>query len=213
MVQLRQFFIVVTQSVFVVVYGHFGPAKIFPFYFLVFPCLGLLWCLTFLRLLSSPPPFYFGAPHSCGFSFPIFLHFSHPLSPFCIVLLLHLSLVLPLPALFISYFSTCVQFLSLVSWFIFSQVLVATSSSSNLIVSFTSPRTNHRPHSPLYNKVCDCCRAFFDLLTLDSETQVWTHDARCVTWYCRDRVSSCNIYAVQQDTQSFLMSEFIHHVC
>ena len=27
-----------------------------------------------------------------------------------------------------------------------------------------------------------------------------------------DRVSSCNIYAVQQDTQSVLMSEFIHHV-
>ena len=23
----------------------------------------------------------------------------------------------------------------------------------------------------------------------------------------------CNIYAVQQDTQSVLMSEFIHHVC
>ena len=32
------------------------------------------------------------------------------------------------------------------------------------------------------------------------------------TWYCRDRVSSCNIYAVQQDTQSFLMIEFIHHM-
>ena len=30
--------------------------------------------------------------------------------------------------------------------------------------------------------------------------------------YCMDRVSSCNIYAVQQDTQSVLMSEFIHHV-
>ena len=27
-------------------------------------------------------------------------------------------------------------------------------------------------------------------------------------WYCRDPVSSCNIYAVQQDTQSVLMSEF-----
>ena len=33
------------------------------------------------------------------------------------------------------------------------------------------------------------------------------------TWYCRDRVSSCNIYVVQQDTQSFSMIEFIHHVC
>ena len=31
--------------------------------------------------------------------------------------------------------------------------------------------------------------------------------------YCRDRVSSCNIYAVQQDTQSVLMSEFIQHLC
>ena len=29
-----------------------------------------------------------------------------------------------------------------------------------------------------------------------------------VTWYCRDRVSSCNIYAVQQDTQCVLMSKF-----
>ena len=32
-------------------------------------------------------------------------------------------------------------------------------------------------------------------------------------WYCRDRVSSCNIYAVQQDTQSVLMSKFIEHLC
>ena len=29
-----------------------------------------------------------------------------------------------------------------------------------------------------------------------------------LTWYCRDRVSSCNIYAVQQDTQCGLMSKF-----
>ena len=28
------------------------------------------------------------------------------------------------------------------------------------------------------------------------------------TWCCRDRKSSCNIYAVQQDTKVFLMSEF-----
>ena len=32
-------------------------------------------------------------------------------------------------------------------------------------------------------------------------------------WYCRDRLSSCNIYAVQQGTQSVLMIEFIHHLC
>ena len=32
------------------------------------------------------------------------------------------------------------------------------------------------------------------------------------TWYCKDRVSSCNIYAVQQDTQSVLISEFIHQI-
>ena len=31
--------------------------------------------------------------------------------------------------------------------------------------------------------------------------------------YFRDSVSSCNIYAVQQDTQGVSMSEFIHHVC
>ena len=34
-----------------------------------------------------------------------------------------------------------------------------------------------------------------------------------LTWYCRDRLSSCNIYAVQQDTQSVSMSEFIQHLC
>ena len=34
-------------------------------------------------------------------------------------------------------------------------------------------------------------------------TRIWN-----AGWYCRDRVSSCNIYAVQQDTQSFLMIEF-----
>ena len=34
---------------------------------------------------------------------------------------------------------------------------------------------------------------------------------RC--WYCKDRVSSCNIYAVQQDTQSVSMGKFIQHLC
>ena len=29
-----------------------------------------------------------------------------------------------------------------------------------------------------------------------------------IHWYCRDRVSSCNMYAVQQDTQCGLMSKF-----
>ena len=33
------------------------------------------------------------------------------------------------------------------------------------------------------------------------------------TRHCTDRVSSCNIYAVQQDKQSFLKIEFIRHVC
>ena len=33
-----------------------------------------------------------------------------------------------------------------------------------------------------------------------------------VTWYCRDRASFCNMYAVQQDTRSVLMSEFIEHL-
>ena len=33
-------------------------------------------------------------------------------------------------------------------------------------------------------------------------------NAYTLTCYCSDRVSSCNIYAVQQDTQSFLMIEF-----
>ena len=28
-----------------------------------------------------------------------------------------------------------------------------------------------------------------------------------------DRVSSCNVYVVQQDTQCFFMIEFIRHIC
>ena len=51
---------------------------------------------------------------------------------------------------------------------------------------------------------------------------IWKHEAWHVKfcfaeqekswqWCCRDRVSSCNIYAVQQDIQSVLISEFIQH--
>ena len=38
---------------------------------------------------------------------------------------------------------------------------------------------------------------------------IWGDKWIYLTWYCMDRVSSCNIHAVQQDTQSFLMIEFI----
>ena len=34
-----------------------------------------------------------------------------------------------------------------------------------------------------------------------------------LTRYCMERVSSCNIYAVQQDTHNVLMSKFIHYIC
>ena len=61
-------------------------------------------------------------------------------------------------------------------------------------------------------------------------TCIWSHDIELFNFslhlfpifepmvndiyrYCRDRVSSRNIYAVQQDTQSVLMSEFIQHLC
>ena len=40
-----------------------------------------------------------------------------------------------------------------------------------------------------------------------------TNIRKGLSWYGRDRVASCNIYAVQQDTQSVLMSEFIQHLC
>ena len=33
-------------------------------------------------------------------------------------------------------------------------------------------------------------------------------EVRTESWHCRHRVSSCNVYAVQQDTQSVSMSEF-----
>ena len=35
----------------------------------------------------------------------------------------------------------------------------------------------------------------------------------CSMKFHAPNVSGCNIYAVQQDTQSVLMSEFIRHVC
>ena len=55
-----------------------------------------------------------------------------------------------------------------------------------------------------------------DMIHLILSLPVFAHKNRSGTypvdslwrWYCRDRVSSCNIYAVQQDTQSVLMSEF-----
>ena len=89
----------VTQSVFVVVYGHFGLDTIYIFPFLVFPCWGLLWWHTFLLLLSV---FTF----SLSLWYPTFLRFFissfspilQSLSPSCIAILFHLSLVFPFPA-------------------------------------------------------------------------------------------------------------------
>ena len=40
-----------------------------------------------------------------------------------------------------------------------------------------------------------------------------TGESNKTAWYCKNRVSSCNICAVQQDTQSVLMSEFIQLLC
>ena len=42
------------------------------------------------------------------------------------------------------------------------------------------------------------CRASLSFLTCPSVTKI---SVVGLTWHCRDRVSSCNIYAVQQDTQ------------
>jgi hypothetical protein len=72
-----------------------------------------------------------------------------------------------------------VQFLSLAAWFFFPQVLVAASRFSNVIGSFTSPRTNHRPHLPIYNNVCTCCSG---PLTVKPIGCPGTHDTRCVTF-------------------------------
>jgi hypothetical protein len=33
-----------------------------------------------------------------------------------------------------------------------------------------------------------------------------------IAWYCMDRVSSCSVYVVQQDTQCSFMVEFIHNI-
>ena len=71
-----------------------------------------------------------------------------------------------------------------------------------------------------------CTHNSFDRTAASSSCLVWGHpEARDMNiratpamglienlWYCRDRVSSCNIYAVQQDTQSVLMSKFIQHL-
>jgi hypothetical protein len=89
-----------------------------------------LWCFPFLQFLS--------------FLFASTFTLLSPITTPHIVSLFY-------PLLLLS-----VQFLSLVSWFFFPQVLVATSPSSNLIGSFTSPRTNHRPQHSQYNNVCTC---------------------------------------------------------
>jgi hypothetical protein len=90
------------------------------------------------------------------------------------------QLLHPIPFL---YFIHCYSVLSS-SWtwlhdFFFPQALVATSRSSNLIGSFTSPRTNHRPHRLLYNNVCTCCSG---PLTVKPIGCPGTHDAHCVTF-------------------------------
>ena len=46
---------------------------------------------------------------------------------------------------------------------------------------------------------------FFTSVTLQ-ELLSWVR--KCAIWYCRDRVSSCNIYAVQQDTLSFFFNDW-----
>ena len=108
----------VTQSMFVVVYGHFGLDTICLFYFLVFPFWGLLWWLPFLRHLSVIHfPSFTPVPHILAvFSFPLFSPLFPSISSLCIAILLHLSLVFPLSApLFIStLFSTSpIHFVSL----------------------------------------------------------------------------------------------------
>jgi len=83
-----------------------------------------------------------------------------------------------------------VQFLSLGSWFFFPQILVAFSRSSNLIGSFTSQRTNHRPPRPLYNNVCTSCS---EPLSVKPMGCPGTHDTRSVTFQKRENLkqNSC----------------------
>ena len=44
---------------------------------------------------------------------------------------------------------------------------------------------------------------FYSLFLLINGTHVCNNQTILCAWYCRDRVSSCNIYTVQQDTRSF----------
>ena len=186
----------VTLSVFVV-YGHFGLDTICLFSFLVFPCWGLLWWLPFLRLLSFIHFLTFTlVPHILAiFLFPLFLQFFNlfrlvALLHYCTFLwcfpFLHLlsflfvftfTLLSPIvTSHIISLFHPMLlwsgQFLRLVSWFFFPQVLVAISRSSNLIGSFTSPRTNHRPPRLLYSNVCTCCCGPLTVKPRDSGSKV-----------------------------------------
>ena len=59
------------------------------------------------------------------------------------------------------------------------------------------------------NTVCGKNKKNLNFRAYDIESQC----LKGLTWYCRDRVSSCNIYAAQQDTQSVSISEFIQHLC
>jgi hypothetical protein len=79
-----------------------------------------------------------------------------------------------------------------VKWSLFNRYLL-----NNIYFHFKTAR----------KKIKNTRRIIIDL----SDSFNW-HFQQSFRWYCRDRVSSCNIYAVQQDTQSVLMSNFIHHV-
>jgi hypothetical protein len=114
---------------------------------------SFLWCFPFLHIFSF-----------------LFVSTFTPLSPIATSHIISLFYLLLLWS---------VHFLSLVSWFFFPQVLVATSLSSNLIGSFTSARTNHRPHRPLYNNLCTCWSVPLTVKPIDCPG---THNTYCVTF-------------------------------
>ena len=77
----------------------------------------------------------------------------------------------------------------------------------------------HEDENKTFRLDLSCCQAVLIIKIIYNRDHVMLYEfkLKCIfnllTRYCTDRPPSCNIYAVQQDTQSVAMSEFIQHLC
>ena len=76
---------------------------------------------------------------------------------------------------------------------------------------YMSQTVYHTMHMTYWSGQASCfAKKIYTQNINSSETLVPTTKIYGVTWYCMERVSPCNIYVIQQDTQCFII-DFIHN--